>query len=159
MAFNFSGERDELKIAEDRFLCVSVSENKNNKQKRKGLDVYKYEVGFIDKDDSNKIYVVDITIKENLNGKFYYDHNLTNIETLGVPRNSDVKTSTTSVYNESSENSSESQVKKSEGELQHVDSRFLVEQDPDKHPIAYASIQMAKYMLFGKGQGFLLNVS
>jgi hypothetical protein len=80
-----------------------------NKHEGQKLDVYKYEVGFVDRDDNNKKYAVDITVKENLNGKFYYDHNLTNIKTLGVPRNSDVKTSTTSVYNESSENNSESQ--------------------------------------------------
>ena len=49
-------------------------------------------------------------------------------------------------------------LKKSEGELRTLDARFLVEQDPDKHPIAYASIQMAKYMLYGKGEGFLRNV-
>ena len=64
----------------------------------------------------------------------------------------------TSLHTIQSENDTESQVKKSEGELQHVDARFLIEQDPDKHPIAYASIQMAKYMLYGKGEGFLRNV-
>ncbi len=54
------------------------------------LDVFKYESRFIDK--GGVVYGVDITVKENLDGKFYYDHNLTKIETLGVLKNSEVNT-------------------------------------------------------------------
>ena len=131
-----NGWRYELKIAEDRFLCVSVSENKNNKQKRKGLDGYKYVISMFSKKNESLIQPKSLVDKS------------TRLLELQNQASNNIQ----------SENNSESQVKKSEGELQKVDTRFLIEQDPDKHPIAYASIQMAKYMLFGKGEGFLRNI-
>ncbi len=113
-------------------------ENKHGEK----LDVYKYEAKFA---DDGILYGVNITIKENRQGKFYYDHNLTKIETLGVLKNSETNNaSTSSVYEESSANSLESQDGNHENDM-----RFLYEQDKDSNPISYASMQIAKYMIAG----------
>ena len=82
---------------------VNKPENKHGQK----LDIYKYIAYF--QLENGEIFDVDITIKENLNGTFYYDHNLTKIKTLGVQKNSDVKTSTSSVNDVFPKNSSESQ--------------------------------------------------
>ena len=48
-----------------------------------------------------------------------------------------------------SDNFSESQQKKSEGELTRPDLKYLVEQDEKSNPIGYTSMQLAKYMISG----------
>ena len=107
---------------------LSVAEFKEKPENKHGekLDVFKYESKFIDKD--GVCYAVDITVKENLNGKFYYDHNLTKIRTLGVQKNSEVKTSTTSVQDRQSDNYAESQA---DFNRENPDIRWSIREDSE----------------------------
>lgn len=116
---------------------VNKPENKHGQK----LDIYKYIAYF--QLENGEIFDVDITIKENLNGTFYYDHNLTKIKTLGVQKNSDVKTSTSSVNDVFPKNSSESQEENS-----HL--KALLRQERSENPVIWASIVLAREILLGR---------
>lgn len=116
---------------------VNKPENKHGQK----LDIYKYIAYF--QLENGEIFDVDITIKENLNGTFYYDHNLTKIKTLGVQKNSDVKTSTSSVNDVFPKNSSESQENNS-----HL--KALLRQERSENPVIWASIVLAREILLGR---------
>ena len=116
---------------------VNKPENKHGQK----LDIYKYIAYF--QLENGEIFDVDITIKENLNGTFYYDHNLTKIKTLGVQKNSDVKTSTSSVNDVFPKNSSESQENNS-----HL--KALLRQERSENPVIWASIVLAREILLDR---------
>ena len=116
---------------------VNKPENKHGQK----LDIYKYIAYF--QLENGEIFDVDITIKENLNGTFYYDHNLTKIKTLGVQKNSDIKTSTSSVNDVFPKNSSESQEENS-----HL--KALLRQERSENPVIWASIVLAREILLGR---------
>lgn len=116
---------------------VNKPENKHGQK----LDIYKYIAYF--QLENGEIFDVDITIKENLNGTFYYDHNLTKIKTLGVQKNSDVKTSTSSVNDVFPKNSSESQENNSR-------LKALLRQERSENPVIWASIVLAREILLGR---------
>lgn len=116
---------------------VNKPENKHGQK----LDIYKYIAYF--QLENGEIFDVDITIKENLNGTFYYDHNLTKIKTLGVQKNSDVKTSTSSVNDVFPKNSSESQEENS-----HL--KAPLRQERSENPVIWASIVLAREILLGR---------